>query len=71
MAQLTGERDYTTAQTSKISQAFDFLNEGSPATAAQLRVWIDRQVEAKVLQYHQGVEGVKADAAAAAAVENL
>jgi hypothetical protein len=76
MAKLTGTREYTTVQMTKIRAAFSFLNngtdnEGSPATAAQLNAWIDRQVEAKVLQYYQRVEGAKADAVAATAVENL
>jgi len=72
MAKLTGAKDYTAAQVTKVYAAFSFLNEdGSPATDAQMQEWIDRQVESKVLQHYSRIEGAKADVAAADAVRNL
>ena len=71
MAALTGTKNYTTAQKTKIKTAFSFLNGGSAATDAQLSAWIDRQIEAKVLEYYKSVEGAKADTAAKTSLASL
>jgi hypothetical protein len=71
MAKVTGKRNYTADQMTKVRTAFSFLNGGSPASADQMGEWIDDQVQVKVLRYYQRIESTKADAAAATAAANL
>ncbi len=53
----------TPAQAQRIAPAFAFLNkDGSDATAAQIQVWVRRQIVARVKQYESSKANAIADA---------
>ena len=55
----------TAAQATRIAAALAFLNEISnppPATAAQVKTWLMRQLKAEVLRYELGLASSVAEA---------
>ena len=56
----------TTAQATRIAAAMAFLNEipnPPPATAAQIKTWLMRQLKAQVLRYELGLASSVAEIA--------
>tara|TARA_Y100000310_G_C20446554_1_gene698701 strand:+ start:298 stop:513 length:216 start_codon:yes stop_codon:yes gene_type:complete len=59
MAKLTTQKDYSAAEARTVRAAFSFLNEGSPATNAQIGTWVDRQIQAQVRRDFVRIESAK------------
>ena len=51
------------SQRARVATAFAFLNKDEPATPAQVVVWLNRQLFAKVVQHEQAQANRASDAA--------
>tara|TARA_Y100000310_G_scaffold50965_1_gene47029 strand:- start:4801 stop:5016 length:216 start_codon:yes stop_codon:yes gene_type:complete len=65
-------KDYTAAQTTAIRAAFSFLTEeGTPATDAQIKAWVEAQIRKRTLMHYRKIEDVAAAAAARVAIGSV